>query len=480
MLSFHKIEFSGSRPGARLFSLNFKDSDNLLDCRLAPHGCRKSLLGNSSPEPVQVGNMASDPMSFPTRTDDASQTSAIQSEITRLATLPQTRAALAWLRSEEVQLSQWQLALARIPAPPFGESARGEWLRERFTELELKDVHIDDVGNVFGVHGGPGKRYVMLSAHIDTVFPAGTPLNIRQQGSRLYGPGVSDNCAGVVAMLAIAAALRANRIDTTLPIVFAGNVGEEGEGDLRGMRHIFSNPRWKDSILHSLVLDGAGSDTIVAEALGSRRFEVIVRGPGGHSWSDFGMPNPILVLARAIHAFNQAPVPTSPKTTFNVGIIRGGTSVNSIPESASMRVDIRSTSMQEMERLESTLRVELDRAVDRESEASARRLATNRRSSNLTYEMIPIGNRPAGELPPNAKILKVVRAVDAHIGNAAQIQRASTDANIPLSLGREAIAMGGGGVGGGAHTLQEWFDCSGRDAGLKRVLLSLLALAGTQ
>jgi di/tripeptidase len=278
-------------------------------------------------------------------------------------------------------------------------------------------------------------------------------------------------------MLAIAAALRANRISTATPIAFIGNVGEEGEGDLRGMRHIFSNPRWKDSILHSLILDGAGSDTIVAEALGSRRFEIIVRGPGGHSWSDFGMPNPILVLARAIHAFNQTPVPTSPKTTFNIGIIRGGTSVNSIPESASMRVDIRSTSMLEMERLESSLRVELDKAVDRESEASAKRTATARRSSSLSYEIIPIGNRPAGELPPNARILKVIRAVDAFLGNAAQVQRASTDANIPLSLGREAIAVGGGGVGGGAHTLQEWFDCSGRELGLRRVLLTLLALA---
>src|SRR4029077_18868907 len=176
-----------------------------------------------------------------------------------------------------------------------------------------------------------------------TVFPAGTPLNVRQQGSRLYGPGVSDNGAGVTAMLAIAAVLQAVSIRHALPFVFIGNVGEEGEGDLRGMRHIFSTQPWKDSIHYSLVLDGAGSDTIVAEALGSRRFEVIVRGPGGHSWSDFGAPNPIVVLGRAIHACVQTPVPASPKTPFNVGVIRGGTSVNSIPESASMRVDIRST-----------------------------------------------------------------------------------------------------------------------------------------
>ena len=183
-----------------------------------------------------------------------------------------------------------------------------------------------------------------------------------------------------------------------LPLLFIGNVGEEGEGDLRGMRHIFSAPRWKDSIHYSLVLDGAGSDTIVAEALGSRRFEVIVRGPGGHSWSDFGAPNPIVVLARAIHAFAQTPVPASPKTTFNIGVIRGGTSVNSIPESASMRVDIRSTSMAEMERLEAALRQALDQAVEEESQASEARDPSQRRPFGLSYEIVAIGNRPAGEL----------------------------------------------------------------------------------
>ena len=190
------------------------------------------------------------------------------------------------------------------------------------------------------------------------------------------------------------------------------------------------------------------------------------------------MPNPIVVLARTIQTFSQTSLPSSPKTTFNVGVIRGGTSVNSIPESASMRIDIRSTSMAEMERLEAALRRALDKAIEEESQASDRRASSPRRSSGLSYEIVPIGNRPAGELDGNARILKVIRAVDTHLGNAAQIQRASTDANIPLSLGREAIAIGGGGVGGGAHTLQEWFDCSGRELGLKRILLTLLALAG--
>ena len=381
-------------------------------------------------------------------------------------------------RAQEAQFAHWQLDLARIPSPPFGEAARANWMADKFRELGLDDVQSDDVGNVFGIHPGFGRNYVALSAHMDTVFPAGTPLNIRQQGNRLYGPGVSDNCAGLTAMLAIVALLRSVRIRHALPFLFIANVGEEGEGDLRGMRQIFSSPQWKDSISYNLVLDGAGSDTIVAEALGSRRFEVIVRGPGGHSWSDFGAPNPILVLARAIQVFAQTPVPSSPKTTFNIGVIRGGTSVNSIPESASMRVDLRSTSMAEMERLEVALRLALEKAVEQESKAMEGRAVSQRRSSGVSCEIVVIGNRPAGELDPNARILQVIRAVDAHLGNAAQVQRASTDANIPLSLGREAIAIGGGGTGGGAHTLQEWFDCGGRELGLKRILLTLLALAG--
>jgi tripeptide aminopeptidase len=407
----------------------------------------------------------------------------VQQEVARLAASPEVRAAFHWLRAQEPQLAQWQMEMARIAAPPFGESARAAWLAERFREIGLDDVRIDDVGNVFGIHpglteAGFGQRYVALSAHIDTVFPANTPLNIRQQGSRLYGPGVSDNGAGVAAMLAIAALLRPVRLRHALPFVFVGNVGEEGEGDLRGMRHIFSTPRWKDSIAYSLVLDGAGADTIVAEALGSRRFEVIVRGPGGHSWSDFGAPNPIVILSRAIDTFTATPVPNTPKTTFNIGVIRGGTSVNSIPESASMKVDIRSTSMAEMERLEQTLRLALNRALEDETMAAEMRSPQQRRPSGVNCEVVPIGNRPAGELAMGARILNVIRAVDAQLNNAAQIQRASTDANIPLSLGLEAIAIGGGGSGGGAHTLQEWFDGNGRELGLKRILLTMLALAG--
>lgn len=402
----------------------------------------------------------------------------VGAEIVSLLALRHVRSAFEWFRVHESELCDWQVELAKIPAPPFGESARAEWLAHRFRELGLEDVHTDEVGNVLGLRTGSSKQCITISAHIDTVFPAGTPLNIRKEGSRIYGPGVSDNGAGVTALLGIAGALKSVSISAQSSILFVGNVGEEGEGDLRGMRHIFSDSPCKDSIAFSLVLDGAGCDTIVSEALGSRRFEVIIRGPGGHSWSDFGTANPIPVLARSIHLFTQISIPASPKTTFNIGVIRGGTSVNSIPESASMRVDIRSSSASEMERLEAALRNSITTAIDEECQNIERRGSQQKAPYGLSFEVIAIGNRPAGDLDSNARILHVIRAVDAELGNVATVQRASTDANIPLSLGREAIAIGGGGSGGGAHTLQEWFDCNGRELGLKRIMLALLTLAG--
>ncbi|HZQ20226.1 MAG TPA: M20/M25/M40 family metallo-hydrolase [Terriglobales bacterium] len=399
-----------------------------------------------------------------------------QQEISRLASMPGVRSAIQWFRDQEAEFARWQMELARIPAPPFGESARAEWVVEQFRALGIKGVGKDKIGNAVGFRKGQQETIVAISAHIDTVFPANTPLNVRQQGAKLYGPGISDNAAGVTALLAIAAAIENFDLPHDQSLLFIGNVGEEGEGDLRGIRHIFDESEWKECIRASLVVDGAGNDTIVAEALGSRRFEVIVRGPGGHSWSDFGAPNPIVVLARAIHAFAQTRVSSSPKTTFNIGVIRGGTSVNSIPESASMRVDIRSSSPAEIDRLDLELRRAIDQSIQEEEIRSAYK-RDPLSHSRLTVELVPIGNRPGGELSSNARVVQIARAVDTHLGNSAQIQRASTDANIPIAMGREAIAIGAGGNGGGAHTLHEWFDPAGRSFGLTRILLIALALA---
>jgi len=402
----------------------------------------------------------------------SSDVSALQQRIAALAARSEIVSAAEWFRAAEEQIAHWQLGLAAIPAPPFGETDRAQWLASRFVDVGLSNVAMDAIGNVIGTVPGTSPEVISVSAHIDTVFPAGTSLNVSQEGRKLYGAGISDNAAGVAALLAIASAIQQFKLPHSASLLFIGNVGEEGEGDLRGIRHVFSESEWKDSIAASVIIDGAGTDTIIAEGLGSRRFEVTVRGPGGHSWSDFGTPNPIVALGHALHLFSQTRVSTSPKTTFNVGVISGGTSVNSIPEAASMRVDIRSASPFEIE-----LRRAVEQAIAEESRAAVGR-SPGRRASELVAEARVIGNRPAGELGPDSNILRLARAVDAHIGNTAQVQRASTDANIPLSLGREAVALGAGGRGGGAHTLQEWFDSTGREFGLQRLLLLVLALAG--
>ncbi len=400
---------------------------------------------------------------------------ATQSHVARVANSPAAAAASLWFRRHEHELLDSQVELAEIPAPPFGESARSEWLSERFTALGLEDVHIDEIGNVFGIHRGslPKARFIALTAHLDTVFPAGTSFSVRRDGERIFGPGVSDNAAGVTALLGIAAAMKASNIRTESPVLFIGNVGEEGEGDVRGMRHIFATPRWRDSIASTMVLDGAGTDTIVTEALGSKRFLVTIHGPGGHSWSDFGLPNPIMVLSRALEIFRRTPIPTTPKTTFNVGVISGGTSVNSIPESVSMRVDIRSISAEQVDRLERALREALESAVREESTFTGLM-----RNHDIGYEMKMIGSRPAARLKSDSHLLSTLHAVDGFLGNKARQQRASTDANIPISLGYEAFAIGAGGSGGGAHTVSEWYDAAGREIGLKRILLTTLLLAG--
>ncbi len=396
--------------------------------------------------------------------------SAAPQEVARIAELRSVHQALCYLHNQEMEFRRWQMELADIPAPPFGEAERGRWLQQRFASLGFHHVESDELGNVFGLlHEDRTAPLVGISAHLDTVFPRGTPLGAREEGNKLYGPGISDNAAGVVAMLAVAAALRQAEIRPATNIVFIGNVGEEGEGDLRGMRHIFAHPFWSAALSSLLVVDGAGADTYVTQALGSKRFEVIFRGPGGHSWSDFGLPNPIVFLSRALAAFSQVEVPELPRTTFNIGVIQGGTSVNSIPEVASARVDLRSASMEELLKLEQCLRHAVNEAITPDSSGQ-----------RIKAEIRAIGDRPAASLPTTARILQAVRAVDVHLGIKSVPRLASTDANIPLSLGKEAITIGSGGDGGGAHTLHEWFDCSHRDLGLKRILFTLLALTGVR
>ena len=405
---------------------------------------------------------------------------AVARQVSRIAALAPVEAATAWFLAHEELLLERQMEVTRIPAPPFGETARAEWLAARFRELGLEEVHIDGIGNVIGIRPGaaaqPEPKYLAVTAHMDTVFPAGTGVVVRRENNRLYGPGISDNSAGITALLALAGALQHAEIRTEWPLAFIGNVGEEGEGDVRGMRYIFAEACWRDTIAATLVLDGAGTDTVVTEALGSKRFLVTLFGPGGHSWSDFGTANPIVVLARAIDQFARTPIPASPKTTFNIGVISGGTSVNSIPETASIKVDIRSVAGEQVERLERALRDAVERAVAQEP----RTTFGGRSHSGLAADIKLIGSRPAARLGAGSPLLAVIQAVDTLLDNNARLQRASTDANIPLSQGRDAVAIGAGGAGGGAHTLHEWYDPTGRDLGLRRILLTVLAVAGVQ
>ena len=400
--------------------------------------------------------------------------------VAQLASDRRVHQAFQWLHLHEQQILRWQTELVAIPAPPFGEGARAAWLCERFREYGLAEVSLDGVGNAVGVLKGaqPCERILLLSAHIDTIFPADMPIEPRVEGTRLFAPGACDNGAGVVCLLALAAAFRQAGIRPDCDIYFAGNVGEEGEGDLRGIRYLYESAAWRerlaDRVTAHIVLDGAGHEVAVTDALGSQRFLVTLRGPGGHSWTDAGRPNPILVLSKAIARLADLELAAVPRTTFNVGTIEGGTAINAIPEKASARFDLRSTDPEQLIRLE----VELHRAVeDAVIEANRDFQNGSKRKLTLDFSIDKIGSRPAGQLPRESALFETLRAVDRQLSIRTEPRIASTDANIPLSLGINAVSIGAGGEGGGIHTRGEWYDARGRELGLRRVLLLLLAMA---
>ena len=373
----------------------------------------------------------------------------------------------------------WQAALVAIPAPPFGEQARSAWIALQFAQSGLTDIHTDEVGNVFGVlpaaslppeSSGP---VVLLSAHLDTVFPASTPLHPKVDGYRLEAPSACDNAAGVVGMLALAHALVQARVELAAPLIFVGNVGEEGEGDLRGVRHIYNQDQFAGRIAAHIVLDGAGADSAVTQALGSRRFQVSITGPGGHSFTDAGTPNPITALAVALADLAGTSLPDDPRTTLNIGTISGGTSVNSIPENAQASIDFRSTSPEQLVRLEVALFRAVENAVEGFNPPS--KPSAFRSKNPLSFSINKIGDRPAARLPIDSPLLEVLRAVDRHLGLRTDLRLGSTDANIPLSLGIPSLSIGAGGEGGGAHTAAEWYSSKDREFGLRRVLLLTLA-----
>jgi acetylornithine deacetylase/succinyl-diaminopimelate desuccinylase-like protein len=387
----------------------------------------------------------------------------------RIASLAADRTlhrAFAWLHLHEPQLRRWQLEFLAIPAPPFRESERAAWFLQRFAELGLNAPHIDEEGNVLAELAGAdadAEQVVLLSAHLDTVFPDGTPCAPREDGPVILGPGACDNGAGLAALLGLAAALRNAGTVPRRTILFCANVGEEGPGDLRGMRHLFQTGQYKNRIRAAIALEGSGTATVVDRALGSRRLRVTVSGPGGHSWADAGRPNPILGLAAALVATAKLRLPANPRTTLNYGVISGGTSVNSIPESASADLDLRSTSSLELDRIELAVLHTLGSAIGGSS--------SGLKTDGLHLHVTRIGDRPAATLAQNSALAVSLRAVDRHLNLATDSRVGSTDANLPLSLHIPALAIGAGGNGWGMHTLQEGYDPTGRELALRRVLL---------
>src|SRR6266404_2972513 len=378
------------------------------------------------------------------------------------------REALQWFTREKQWINEQHLELCRIPSPTFLEHQRAEWMTAQFRSYGC-ETQIDRAGNVVAFLQPDTKGpLVALTAHLDTVIAPKSREEITvEPDGRFHGPGVSDNGAGLAALLAVACALKSSpRIeDLRAGLVIIANVGEEGEGNLSGMRHICKQSPLARRLAAFLVLDGAGVGHITSQALGSRRFELTFSGPGGHSWSDYGTGNPVHALSRAVSLFADTRLNGPPRAAFNIGVIEGGASINSIPTLAKAKIDIRSESNQKMDDLVEILTAAVERAQTVENERAT--------GGKVAAKLKEIGSRPAGRLAEGASILAYVRAVDAHLGIRSHLDCASTDANIPLSLDIPAVSIGAGGHGGKAHTPSEWFLPEGRDLALKRIVLTL-------
>ncbi len=376
-------------------------------------------------------------------------------------------------------LDELQLQLCRIPAPTFFEQPRAEWVRSVLEALGWS-AHIDRAGNVVAQLPGASSLapLVAVTAHLDTVLAPQSPDDIRMdERRRMSGPGVSDNGAGLAGMLAVARVFHDFKLFSQFPfqLLLVANVGEEGEGNLNGMRYLCRQSPLAPRIRSFLVLDGPSTDHVTTEALGCRRYEIVVSGPGGHSWSDFGAANPVHALGRTITSFLDVHAPRAVgggtgRHSFNFGVIDGGTTVNSIPASARAKVDLRAENPVLLEALVQALAEALDEAVLVENERATIGHVTGKRKET--------GNRPGGALPEHSPLRAYIRAVDSELGIRSSIDCASTDANVPISMGLPALSIGCGGDGGGAHTTSEWYSPEGRELGLRRVLLLLGLMLG--
>ena len=385
---------------------------------------------------------------------------------------PRVRQALAFVARTEPQTIEEQIALCEIEAPPFKEARRAADYRQRMQALGLQNIRIDSVGNVIGERPGePGQPVIVISGHLDTVFPEGTDVRVKREGTLLRGPGIGDDCRGLAVVLAVARAMNDAQIRTRGTVLFVGTVGEEGAGNLRGVRHLFEK-ELRGRVTHFISVDGTGY-TMTKDAVGSHRYRVAYKGPGGHSHGDFGMPNPTHALGRAIARIADFQVPTNPKVTFSVGVVQGGTSVNAIAAEASMLVDMRSESAAALDSLDARFQVAVRQAVEDEN---ARWADTVR----LTVEVQSIGIRPAGTQRDDAPIVRAARAAGQRLGFTPESNPSSTDANIPISLGISSLTIDAGGSGQGAHSLAESWDSKGSEKATQWALLLVLALAGVR
>jgi len=392
-----------------------------------------------------------------------------------LLSVAQVEAAFRFFEKEAAEITREQISICSIPASPFAEQERATYLLQKFAELGLTHTSVDDEGNCLGLLEGSSRNpLVVMSAHLDTVFSKDTEFRIKRVKQRLLGPGISDDGCGLAALIALAKATKVCGIQTQGSVLFVGTVGEEGEGNLRGVRHLLTRGTWAKRVDAFVSFDGPGVDRITNRALGSRRYRIRLKGSGGHSWGDFGSPNPIHALGRAISRVVSYPTPKEPRTTFNIGRISGGESINAIPAEATMEVDLRSADDAELRRLDAFFRRAVREAAEEEN-ASAR---PGDEPLQLTVDLV--GERPTGETPANSFLVELAQEATRALGFQPRLEQASTDSNLPIALGIPAITIGAGGQAGSSHTLDEWYDPRDRDKGLKRGLLVMLGVVGVQ
>ncbi len=388
---------------------------------------------------------------------------------------PEFHAAKATIVAEHERMIADLIRLTEIEAPSFHEAARARAWMEMAIAHGLEDVAMDAEGNVTAIRRGGGNgALVCVAAHLDTVFPAGTNVRVRREGNRLFAPGIGDDTRGLSVLLAWVRALDAAGIRTRADILFVADVGEEGPGDLRGMRHLFQHGPYKDRIDAFITVDSPEIDRIATAGIGSKRYRVIFRGPGGHSFSAFGLVNPMYAMARAIDQLAWLVVPSAPKTTFSASVTGGGTSINSIPDAVWTDFDLRSASTAELARLEAEFLAIVEASVRAENQA--RSVA----AGPVTAEIKLTGDRPAGSTDKNSNLVRLAQAAIAAHGFEVRFEASSTDANLPMSLGIPAIRIGSGGTGGRAHSLEEWIDVTPEISipGMAAGLAVLLGVAG--